>query len=123
LGLTNVDYTFIQTEVLCEPTTEKYYFRECDKCKQRLPSDVLRRQTNDNVTVEDVYWMNYCLPRKNDNSNEDGKSTNSKIIMQRIKGSVSNLLDEFDDQWTKYIAHHYYIRQQISYIKKNKRRS
>ena len=44
----------------------------------------------------------------------------NKISMQRITGSLAELIDEFDDQWTKYVVHHYYTRTQIDYIKRIK---
>jgi hypothetical protein len=41
-------------------------------------------------------------------------------MLQRVSGSVNDLIDEFDFQWRKFAPHHYYTRQQIDYIKQIK---
>ena len=64
--------------------------------------------------------MKWCFRRKDDNLNKGKKSTNNKISRQSNTDSVANLIDEFDDQRTTYIAHHYCIRTEIDYIKRIK---
>ena len=50
----------------------------------------------------------------------DAKAVNKKILLQRISGSVDDLIDEFDTEWCKFATHHYNTRQQIDYIKQIK---
>ena len=51
---------------------------------------------------------------------EDEPTTVAKISMQRVSGSVRDLLEELDVKWAKFAVHHYCIRQQQEYIKKIK---
>ena len=41
-------------------------------------------------------------------------------MMQRASGSVNDLIDELDAQWSKFANHHFNNRQQIDYIKQIK---
>ena len=40
--------------------------------------------------------------------------------MQRVSGSIRDLLEEFNVKWEKFAVHHYCMRQQQEYIKKIK---
>ncbi len=40
--------------------------------------------------------------------------------MQRVSGSIRDLLEEFDVKWAKFAVHHYCTRQQQEYVKKIK---
>jgi hypothetical protein len=51
---------------------------------------------------------------------EDEPPTVAKISMQRVSGSIRDLLEEFDVKWPKFAVHHYWTRQQQEYIKKIK---
>jgi hypothetical protein len=51
---------------------------------------------------------------------EDEPTTVSKISMQRVSGSIRDLLEEFDVKWAKFAVHNYCTRQQQEYIKKIK---
>ena len=41
-------------------------------------------------------------------------------MMQRVSGSVNDLIDELDAQWSRFATHHFNTRQQIDYIKRVK---
>ena len=51
---------------------------------------------------------------------DDEPTTVAKISMQRVSGSIRDLLEEFDVKWAKFAVHHYCTRQQQGYIKKIK---
>ena len=51
---------------------------------------------------------------------DDEPTTVGKISMQRVSGSVRDLLEEFDVKWEKFAVHHYCMRQQQEYVKKIK---
>jgi hypothetical protein len=109
-------------EVLCQSPEENCFFGECSECLNRLPSYILRSELNDDVNEEDeACWLNWSSNRYDDPDHEDDiKIVNKKIMLHRINGSVNDLIDEFDFQWSKFVAHHYNTRQQIDYIKQIK---
>ena len=51
---------------------------------------------------------------------DDEPTTVGKISVQRVSGSVRDLLEEFDVKWEKFAVHHYCMRQQQEYVKKIK---
>ena len=97
-------------QILCSPAADACYCRDCRTCGNQYPSDYLLPNFHGD-TDEDIQW---CLWKRTDN----------RVALQQIKGSVSLLLDEIDDQWDSYVTHHHCMKTQqlyISEIKKVKR--
>ncbi len=44
------------------------------------------------------------------------KTTNKKVDLHHIHGSIVSLLDEIDEQWKKFVIHSYFNREQRSHI-------
>ena len=109
-------------EVLCQPPEENCFSGECNECRDRFPSSILRSELNDDVTREDdVCWLIWSTNMYGELDHEaDVKAVNKKILLQRISGPVDDLIDEFDTEWRKFAIHHYNTRQQIDYIKQIK---
>jgi hypothetical protein len=108
--------------VLCQPSTEQCFFGECDGCRDELPSDILHPETNDDISGEDdACWMTWSstLADRLD-TDEDQNPATKKLMMQRVSGSVNDLIDEFDAQCSRFATHHFNTRQQIDYIKQIK---
>ncbi len=120
--MNQIDHRYLLDEILCQSSKESCYFGECSECLDRLPSDILRSELNDDVTREDeACWLTWSPNRYSDLDHEDDvKPVNKKIMLQRISGSVDDLIDEFDVQWRKFAAHHYNTRQQMDYVKQIK---
>lgn len=65
---------------------------------------MLQNHCNDIDEDDDWTWSNW-------------KSTNKKVDLHHIRGSISSLLDEIDEQWKAFQTHSYYNREQRLYIK------
>jgi hypothetical protein len=67
-----------------------------------------------------MIWHKAPLLSRNNNQNDSIRSTNNKITLQRIDGSVGDLIDEFDLQWYQFLEHNFITTQQFDSIKKLK---
>jgi hypothetical protein len=67
-----------------------------------------------------MVWQKPVLSSNNNYKNNYDQSTTTKITLQRIDGSVQDLLDEFDLHWHKFLKHDFTTTQQFDYIKKLK---
>lgn len=108
--------------MLCQPPTEQCFFSECDGCRDELPSDTLHQETNGEISGEDdACWMTWSQKLADRlETDEDQKPATKKLMMQRVSGSVNDLIDEFDAQWSRFATHHFNTGQQIAYIKQIK---
>ncbi|CAF1540807.1 unnamed protein product [Adineta ricciae] len=125
LGVNTMDMKSLIAECVCFSQTETCYFRECDDCKWLQPGGFLFSELVccQNVTIDDsVAWMTWksAVSSKRVVDADDEPTSVAKISMQRVSGSIRDLLDEFDVKWTKFAIHHYCTRQQQEYIKKIK---
>ena len=120
--MNQIDHRYLLDEILCQSSEENCYFGECSECRGRLPRDILRSELNDDVTGEDeTCWLTWgSVTYDNLDHEDDTKPVNKKIMLQRVSGSVGELIDEFDAQWHKFAAHHYTTREQMNYIKQIK---
>jgi hypothetical protein len=95
--------------------------------KHNVPSKFLETFLNNQVgQFDEVFWMKWqkvTLPLKNSGDTDYVKSNNTKISLQRIEGSVADLLEEINLQWQKFLKHDFVTTQQYAYIKKIKEES
>lgn len=138
-----MDMKSLIAECVCSLQTETCYFRECDDCKWLQPGSFLFSELVccQNVTSDDsVAWMTWksvsislcalftynlndhlqAVSSKRVGDADDEPTSVAKISMQRVSGSIRDLLEEFDVKWKKFAIHHYCTRQQQEYIKKIK---
>jgi hypothetical protein len=74
--------------------------QKCRKCQSSLPSQAILRSYTQLNTNEDVEWMTWH------------KGDKSGLQIQRIQSTAEVLLEEFDHQWSKFVAHYFVTSQQ-----------
>ena len=87
--------------------------------KDNLPSEFFKGFLNNQVSqFDETYWMIWHTPTPSRSNNDDNRhiKPNNKISLQRLGGSVANLLEEFDLQWHKFLKHHFITSQQFDSI-------
>ena len=88
------------------------------------PGNLLERSLNSQVSLfDECVWMMWRKPVNTTGSTAGSQSTNAtntKILLQKLSGSVADLLQEFDAQWASFLKHSFITRQQASYIKQIK---
>jgi hypothetical protein len=89
--------------VLCDQPNDNCFLINCNRCNKRLPSLILQRHFF--IIDEDDEWTWSIW-----------KTTNKKVDLHHIHGSIVSLLDEIDEQWKKFVIHSYFNREQRSYI-------
>jgi len=89
--------------VVCDQPNDNCFLNCCNRCNNRLPSSIL--QSHFIIVDEDDEWTWSIW-----------QTTNKKVDLHNIHGSVASLLDEIDEQWTKFVIHSYFNREQRSYI-------
>ena len=63
-------------------------------------------------------WRKSSL--SNESTNSDTPSNDVRIPLEKVNGSVADLLQEFDSQWALYLRYSFINHQQSDYIKKIK---
>ena len=88
------------------------------------PGDLLERSLNSQVSLfDECVWMMWRKPVKTTGGTAGSQSTNAtntKILLQKLTGSVADLLQEFDSQWASFRKHSFITRQQAIYIRQIK---
>ncbi|CAF3313213.1 unnamed protein product [Rotaria sp. Silwood2] len=100
---------------------KRFYEDDGISRKDNLPSKYLEGLLNNQVSrFDEVFWMTWCPSQsstQNGGENDNAKSTNKKIALQRIEGSVDDLFEEIDLQWHNFLKHRFTTDQQFEYIK------
>ena len=102
-----IDRQTLFDRILCSPAADACYYRECGTCGHQYPSEYLLLNFSGD-TDEETQWSLW-------------KRTDNRVALQQIKGSVSLLLDEIDDQWNSYVTHHHCMKAQQLYISEIKK--
>lgn len=89
--------------VICDQPNDGCFLNTCNRCNKRLPSSVLQHYFI--IVDEDDEWTWSIW-----------KTTNKKVDLHHIHGSIVSLLDEIDQQWRRFVIHSYFNREQRSYI-------
>jgi hypothetical protein len=97
-----IDKNVLIDELLCSSLTEECYFQDCTICRSQFPSRFLQSHFRGDEDDE-THWT--CWKR-----------TDNRVALQEVTGSVSLLLDDIDEQWGNFLAHHYCTKIQQSYI-------
>ena len=92
--------------------------------KGKRPSQYLENFLNHEISLfDDSLWMMWRKSSSSKESiNSDTPPNDVRVSLQKINGSVADLLQEFDLQWESYLRHSFINRQQSDYIKKDQRR-
>lgn len=101
-----VDRQTLFNQILCSPAADACYDRDCTTCGDQYPSVYLLHNFHGD-TDEDTQWSLW-------------KRTDNRVALQQIKGSVSLLVDEIDEQWNTYVIHHHCMKTQQFYIREIK---
>ena len=89
--------------VVCGQPNDNCFFNICSRCSNRLPSSILQRHFVMIDEDDEWTWSNW-------------KTTNKKVDLHQIHGSIISLLDEIDQQWKKFLLHSFFNREQRTYI-------
>ncbi|CAF1510324.1 unnamed protein product [Adineta ricciae] len=89
--------------VVCDQPNDNCFLNCCSRCNRRLPSSILQQHFI--IVDEDDEWTWSIW-----------KTTNKKVDLHHIHGSIMSLLGEIDGQWKKFLTHSYFNREQRSYI-------
>ncbi len=89
--------------VVCDTPHYDCFFGICDRCINRSPSSILQGYCQ--IIDEDDEWS-WSL----------WKVINKKVDLHHIRGAITSLLDEIDEQWKAFLLHSYYNREQRTYI-------
>jgi hypothetical protein len=88
---------------VCAIPLEDCFLGACDRCGDQPPSCILLRQF-DGIDEDDVCsWSLW-------------KTVNKKVDLHEIRGTIASLLTEIDEQWSVFLLHSYYNREQRSFI-------
>ena len=92
--------------------------------KNGVPCRLLERLLGQLSRFDDSTWMVWRKPTPppttTENLSSSRKSTNNQILLQKVNGSIADLLDEFDAQWFAFLKHSYVTTEQSNYIRKIK---
>lgn len=89
--------------VVCDQPNDNCFLNGCNRCNSRLPSSILQHHFIIHDEDDEWTWSNW-------------KSTNNKVDLHHIRGSIMSLLDEIDGQWKKFLIHSYFTREQRTSI-------
>lgn len=89
--------------VICDQPTDGCFLNTCNRCNKGLPSSVLQHYF---IIVDEGDEWTWSI----------WKTTNKKVDLHHIHGSIVSLLDEIDQQWRRFVIHSYFNREQRSYI-------
>jgi hypothetical protein len=96
--------------VICGIPLEDCYLGTCDRCGDQSPSSVLLRHS-DPVDEDDAWsWSIW-------------KTVNKKVDLHEIRGTIGSLLTEIDKQWSVFLLHSHYNRNQRVYIEEIREKS
>jgi hypothetical protein len=90
-------------QMVCSEQTEDCYIDECDDCPATELTTILTERIEINLD-EECSWTIW-------------KKLNNKFDLQKVIGSLNALLNEMEEQWSYFLLHSYYNRQQREYIK------
>jgi hypothetical protein len=90
-------------QMVCSEQTEDCYIGECDDCPATELTTILTERMEINLD-EECSWTIW-------------KKLNNKFDLQKVIGSLNALLNEMEEQWSYFLLHSYYNRQQREYIK------
>ncbi|CAF1235903.1 unnamed protein product [Didymodactylos carnosus] len=99
-SVTSTDFV---KKIVCSDTNLVCMNGTCLTCKNKSPSTELPNLYPMNLN-EDVSWMTWA-------------KVDNKIDIQKITGSVENLLKAMDEQWNKYLLHAFVTSEQFGFIK------
>jgi len=88
---------------VCDQPNDNCFLNGCNRCNSRLPSSILQHHFIIHDEDDEWTWSNW-------------KSTNNKVDLHHIRGSIMSLLDEIDGQWKKFLIHSYFTREQRTSI-------
>ena len=89
--------------VVCDQPNDNCFLNGRNRCNSRLPSSILQHHFIIHDEDDEWTWSNW-------------KSTNNKVDLHHIRGSIMSLLDEIDGQWKKFLIHSYFTREQRTSI-------
>ena len=98
----SVALTDLINSIVCDSESENCCSGLCAECSTRVPSAVLL-DTQGVDEDDDITWNIW-------------KRINKKVTLQKITGSISSLLDEIDERWSKFLLHTFTNRQQRRYV-------
>ena len=89
-----------------------------------IPSRFLERLLGDISPFDDSSWMVWRKSTVKPDAMKDASSskqaTNNQILLQKVNGSIADLLQEFDSQWPMFLKHSYITAEQSDYIRRIK---
>ena len=79
--------------------------------KDCVPSKFFEQSLETVSQFDDSTWMVWSKPTSSPVSTNDNsasrKSSNNQVLLQKVNGSVADLLQEFDTQWLIFLKHSY----------------
>ena len=103
--LNNVTARDLISMVICDGSLEDCFLGTCDRCNDVPPSSVLLDYFNE--TDEDDIWS-WSL----------WKAVDKRMDLHEIRGTVTSLLTEINEQWSAFLLHSYINREQRAFIDK-----
>ena len=89
-----------------------------------IPSGFLERLLGDISSFCDsscmVWSKSTVKPDTMKDASSSRQATNNQISLQKVNGSIANLLQEFDSQWPMFLKHSYITAEQSYYIRRIK---
>ncbi|CAM4790993.1 unnamed protein product [Rotaria magnacalcarata] len=124
LGCVKVDSKVLIDNTVCQSPSEKCFFGECEQCKDSVPSKFLEQSLGAVSHFDDSTWMVWSKPASSTASTNDTspsrKFSNNQVLLQKVNGSVADLLQEFNTQWLIFLKHSYIATEQSNYIRRIK---
>ncbi|CAF4643693.1 unnamed protein product, partial [Rotaria socialis] len=120
LGTLKIDSKMLINNIVCQLPAEKCFFGECAACKDSVPSAFLEPLLGQHSRFDDSTWMIWSKPRTPPTTTENLSSktpTSNQILLQKVNGSIADLLEEFDAQWLTFLKHSYITTEQSNYIR------
>ena len=89
-----------------------------------IPSRFLERLLGDISPFDDSSWMVWSKSTVKPDTMKDASSsrqaTNNQILLQKVNGSIADLLQEFNSQWPMFLKHSYITAEQSDFIRRIK---
>lgn len=89
--------------VICGTPAEDCFLGTCDRCNSITPSLTLGHELGDNEDDDKCSWSLW-------------KTSDKKVDLHNIRGTITSLLDEIDEKWSNFLMHSYINREQRTYI-------
>lgn len=89
--------------VVCTTPVEDCYFGDCVQCSSTSPSSILGRQLDTSDEDNKCSWSMW-------------KSIDKKVDLHQIRGTITSLLHEIDENWSAFLLHSHFNREQRNFI-------